>query len=86
MPTPRICQISDDTFGGFEMIVDIDFFYTSDEIVQHVKNTLISSLERLHLPILVQQAQNKNLHIHDINFCQIHSMENNAILYVCGHC
>ncbi len=86
MPTPRICQISDEIFGGFEMIIDLDYFYSLDEIAQHVKTTLTNSLQRLHLETLVNQIKNKRFHIHDKNFCQLRNMQNDAILYVCGHC
>jgi len=86
MPTPRICQISDEDFGGFEVIIDIDYFYSLDEISAHIKNTLIVALQRLRLEALTHKAQAKNFHIHDKNFCQLRNMDNNAILYVCGHC
>ena len=86
MPTPRICQISDEIFGGFEVIIDLDYFYSLAEIAQHVKTTLTNSLQRLRLEALVHKIQKKNFHIHDKNFCQLRNMSNDAILYVCGHC
>ena len=86
MPTPRVCQISDEIFGGFEMVIDLDYFYSLDEIAQHVKTTLTNSLQRLHLVTLVNQIKNKQFHIHDKNFCQLRNMQNDAILYICGHC
>ena len=86
MPTPRVCQISDDTFGGFEVVIDLDYFYTLDEISAFIKTTLINSLKRVHLEVLVNTAKNKKLHIHDKNFCQLRNMNADDILYVCGHC
>ena len=59
MPTPRVCQISDDTFGGFEVVIDLEYFYTLDVISAFIKTTLINYLKRVHLEVLVNNAKNK---------------------------
>ena len=86
MPTPRICQISDCDFGGFNIVLDLDYYYSLEEISKYVKNSLVRSLGRLSLTCLVEKANAKRLHIHDKKFSEIRSMQSQDILYVCGHC
>jgi len=86
MPTPRTCEISDEFFGGFNIIIDLDYYHSLEDIANYVKNALISSLKRLHLDSLATKAENKKFHIHDKNLLQIHNMPNNTVIWVCGHC
>ena len=86
MPSPVTCQISDCDFGGFNIVIDIDYYYNLEEISAYVKTKLVSSLERLNLTCLIDKAKNKKLHIHDKKLSEIRNMNNAEILYVCGHC
>ena len=86
MPTPRVCQISDELFGGFQISVDIDYYYDTDEIATYVKNMLIGSLSKIHLGSLSHTAKNKNFHIHDKTIYNLRQAEQTEIIYICCHC
>ena len=51
MPNPRKCSISDDLFSGFEIIIDMDYYDSLQEIVDYVKSCLIKSLTKLRFII-----------------------------------
>ena len=86
MPTPRVCQISDELFGGFQISVDIDYYYDTDEIAAYVKNMLIGSLSNIHLGSLCHTAKNKHFHIHNKTIYNLRQAEQNEIIYICCHC
>ena len=86
MPTPRTCEISDECFGGFTIIIDLDYYHSLEAIAHYVKGVLVSSLSRLNLVSLAAKAENKKFHIHDKNLLQIHNMPDNTVIWVCGHC
>jgi hypothetical protein len=86
MPLPRICKVSDNDFGGFNIIIDLDYYYSIEEISQYIKEKLVNSLKRINLNQLVYKATNKKFHIHDKTMADAIAMGPNDILYVCGHC
>ena len=86
MPRSRKCQISDETFGGFQLIVDLDFYYDTKEVCEYVREKLIGSLNKLHLGQLSVQAKQKIFHIHDKDIYDLRRQGDNDIIYVCGHC
>ena len=86
MPRSRKCQISDETFGGFQLIVDLDFYYNTKEVCEYVREKLIGSLNKLHLGQLSVQAKQKNFHIHDKDIYDLRKGGENDIIYVCAHC
>lgn len=86
MPSPRLCQISDELFGGFQISVDIDYYYDTNEIAAYVKNALIGSLSKIHLGSLSHIAKNKHFHIHDKDIYNLRQAGPNVIIYICCHC
>jgi len=81
-----VCKISDEDFGGYNIAVDVGHYRDVSAIAAYVKKMLVHSLRDLSLHCLVSKVENKKFHIHDKNLFQIHQMNNNEILYVCGHC
>ena len=59
MPLARKCCISDNDFSGFEIIIDLDYYDSLEEIVSYVKTHLIKSLTKLKLELLVVKATEK---------------------------
>ena len=86
MPKPRKCCISDDMFSGFEIVIDLDFYNSLEEIVDYVITHLINSLNKFKLEILGTQAKQKDFHIHDITISQLLLNGDDSIIWVCGHC
>lgn len=86
MPTARTCQISDEIFGGFQISVDIDYYYDTNEIANYVKQKLISALSNIHLGQLINTAKDKCFHIHDKDIYDLRRTTSSEIIYVCGHC
>ena len=86
MPCIRKCQISDVDFGGFQIFVDIDYYYSTNEISDYVKNKLLASLNQLHLGLLITRLYDKKFHIHDKSIYDIRNEKNDGIIYICGHC
>lgn len=86
MPCPRKCQISDELFGGFQIIVDLDFYYNTKELADYVKDKLIASFNKLHLGQLVVSVKNKNFHIHDKDIYDLRRGKKEDIIWICAHC
>ena len=86
MPTPRKCQISDETFGGFQIFADIDFYYNTQELADYVKEMLIASLTQIHLGQLVNIVKLKNFHVHDKTIYQLRAGKADEVIWVCAHC
>ena len=86
MPCSRTCQISDESFGGFKIIVDLDYYYNTKEIADYVKSKLIASLTKLHLGQLVVSAKNKNFHIHDKDIYDLRKSAQTHTVWICAHC
>ena len=86
MPLPRICKMSDEDFGGFNIVIDLDYYYSVEEISQYIKDKLVSSLERINLDCLVHKAKNKKFHIHNKTLAEAIMIAPNDTLFVCGHC
>ena len=86
MPCVRKCQISDEIFGGFQISVDIDYYYNTDELAKYVADKLIGSLEKLHLGQLTITARNKNFHIHDFDIYDLRKSKEDKIIFICAHC
>lgn len=86
MPNTRTCQISDEIFGGFQITVDIDYYYNTKELADYVAERLIASLKNIHLGQLVITANNKNFHIHDYDIYDLRKRKSTDIIYICAHC
>ena len=86
MPCARRCQISDETFGGFHITVDLDYYYDTKEVSNYVQSKLVGALEQLHLGHLVAEARNKKFHIHDYDIYDLRKRKEDAIVYICAHC
>ena len=86
MPLPRRCCISDNEFRGFEIIIDLDYYDSLEEIVGYVKYHLINSLTKLKLESLVKKANEKKFHIHDIEMGNLLMSNEKSTIWICGHC
>ena len=86
MPLARKCCISDNDFSGFEIIIDLDYYDSLEEIVSYVKTHLIKSLTKLKLELLLVKATEKKFHIHDREIGTILLSEENSTIWICGHC
>ena len=78
--------ISCDTFGGFEVEVDVALFSTKQQLVDWVINVLSVKLQDLKLERLVNILENRkpNFHIHDFEMGQILTVS--RVYYICSHC
>ena len=81
----RTCKISDDLFFGFTVIVDISYHDNIDKMAKYVKDVLVYYMEKEKLEILVEKANEKRFHIHDVPMSDIVSNSDKTI-WVCGHC
>jgi len=67
-------------FQGYT--ITVDDVLSIDDICRRIKDELIVSLEQLNLQILVQEARQLKLHIHDYTLVEILSNEQNQY-YIC---
>ena len=86
MPLPRRCCISDNEFWGFEIIIDLDYYDSLEEIVAYVKYHLVNSLTKLKLEGMIKKANEKKFHIHDIEMGTLLMSDENSTIWICGHC
>ena len=78
--------VSDDTFGGYSQMVDIDEVESLADIIGIVRRGLARGLADLGLTVLSSKVTDANFHIHSISFEDILMSETNETYYVCGHC
>ena len=79
------CKLSDKTFQGFEVRLDMNYINTKEEICLQVKSTLVTHLEWFKFEILAEMAKTINFHIHDHEIGDILMMEENKTLWICNH-
>jgi|TARA_B110000037_G_C17113370_1_gene502752 hypothetical protein len=79
-------KISDDLFQGFEVVLDLDYFETIDEIYKQVTETIKCHLEMHKFEKLLEKLKEKNFHIHDEEFGSILLKSENDVVWVCSHC
>ena len=88
MVNNRVAQISDDVFGGYRTLVDLDELRDADgldEIVSTVRRAIREDLVKLNLDALVRILDGKVLHIHDKTI-EEYLLNENLTIWVCGHC
>ena len=86
MPNPRTFRISDELFQGFTITIDLDYYDSNEEICRQMKKRLVGFFENHNLGTLMTKANEMQLHIHDVDFCQILLSESDNEFWVCGHC
>ena len=79
------CKISDEHFSGFETTVDLDYVDSFEEICELVKKTLCTHLEQYKFDVLIDRANEKKFHVHDLEFGEI-LINPPEILWICNHC
>jgi len=82
----RKLVISCDTFGGFEMEVDVALFSTKQQLIEWVVNLLMVKLQDLKLERLanILETTRDNFHIHDYEMGEILTVS--RVYYICSHC
>ncbi len=81
----RKFKISDATFQGFEVDVDLDFYESKLEICKQVRQSLVAFLQSHHFDVLARKAVPLRFHIHDMEFGTILLSEPNVHFWVCSH-
>ena len=62
-----------------------DQYNTSNDIISHFQNELLSVLQRNNLEELYKKCQNKTFHIHTHTYEEI-LLETKYPIYLCDHC
>ena len=84
----RIFTLSCKLFWGYSLNVDLDYFDSVSNIINHVLENLKLELQKLNLVELIEilETEKNNFHIHncdDIGILLL-SKENDTI-YICNH-
>ncbi len=79
-------KISDKHFQGYEVILDLDYFETIEEICEQVVTTLKTHLELHKFEQLLERLKHKDFHIHDETMGAILLKSQDEIVWVCSHC
>jgi len=79
-------KISDKHFQGYEVILDLDYFETIEEICEQVVTTLKTHLELHKFEQLLERLKQKDFHIHDETMGAILLKSQDEIVWVCSHC
>lgn len=86
MPNNKKFKISDRTFSGYAVDLDMEYYDSLDKICTAVKNNLIQFLKLHNLEILQNQAKQTNFHIHDYSIEDILISDKERIFWCCSHC
>lgn len=84
MVNTRTFQLSCNKFWGYRLLVDLDYFDTTDEIVLHVKNSLDEYLRKVNLICLAEDLEKMQFHSPTIESILISNNPEN-IIYMCDH-
>ena len=79
-------KISDELFQGYEVVLDLDYFETLEEIYDQVTKTLTTHLELHKFEQLLERLKGKKFHIHDETMGNILLKSQTEIVWVCSHC
>ena len=76
VPIMRTITLSCDTFGGFSVVLDVNYFNNKDELIADVLNQLSAYLVAGNLHVLMEKlnATKHIYHIHDYSFDDIMNM------------
>jgi hypothetical protein len=86
MPNSKTCTISDELFMGFKIIIDLDYYYDTDEICKYVKEKLIASLDKIGLSGLSSTAKKRKFHLHDRDIYKLRGQAKDELIWICSHC
>tara|TARA_B100001094_G_scaffold244848_1_gene241253 strand:+ start:393 stop:659 length:267 start_codon:yes stop_codon:yes gene_type:complete len=76
---------SSELFGGFQIDIDIRKYDTSNDIITHFKDELLSVLNMNHLEELYKKCQDTKFHIHTHTYEEV-LLETEYPIYLCDHC
>ena len=79
-------KISDELFQGYEVVLDLDYYESMEEICAQVVRTLTTHLELHKFEILLDKLKQKKFDIHDETFGNILLKSQDEIVWVCTHC
>ena len=86
MVNNRLFQISDESFSGYSIQIDLDEIDNIKQIIDRIVNSLRNLLKKNKLEILEMRLNKKNFHIHDVTFEKILLSQPNEVFWVCSHC
>ena len=79
-------KVSDELFQGYEVVLDLDYYDSNEQICAQIVQTLKTHLELHKFEILLGKLHDKSFHIHDDEFGDILLMSQDSIVWVCSHC
>ena len=79
-------KLSDELFQGYEVVLDLDYFETLEEIYDQVTTTLKTHLELHKFEMLLARLKEKKFHIHDETMGTILLKSQDDIVWMCSHC
>ena len=82
----RTFIFSSDTFSNYEVITDIRYLDSLDDIIDFCKRDLIEILRKHNLVSLVEKCEKTQFHIHTHTFGEILVENSKACIYLCSGC
>ena len=79
----RTFIFSSDIFSSYEVLADIRYLDSVDEIIDFCKRDLIQTLRKHHLVNLVEKCEQTQFHIHTHTFSEI-LLDSKACIYLCS--
>lgn len=81
----RTFQISGNHFWGFKRTIDLDYFDTSEQIINKITDDIKEFLKKENLEILIEELRKKKYHIMDIGDILVKTEPKDTI-FICDHC
>ena len=85
-PNNKIFICSSDLFHGYKLTIDMNNCDNIEDILKIFKDSLINLLTNNNLEILVNEFDNRNLHIHTHTFEDILISDRETVYYICDNC
>ena len=83
---PRKFIISSELFGGYEVMIDLNYCNSLDDIVNTVYDDLYNCLVQHKFEYLTNKVRLCHFHIHNFTFENIILSDREETFYICDHC
>ena len=85
-PYSRTFVISSDYFRSYQVIGDIRYLDSVDDIINYCVKDLIETLERYNLTGLIEKCKISDFHIHTHTFDEIMLCKPETSIFLCEGC
>jgi hypothetical protein len=78
-------KFSDNLFQGYEVVLDVNYYENLEQLCKQAVTTLKNHLNLHKFELLIPKLEEKDFHIHDLQFGEILLMSQEETVWICAH-